>query len=171
MTIVIAFVVVVIASGVQVLALTRRDEVTSEPIYVNAAINAILIGLICRMVGPFIIAPTLAATTLMAYAAHPRFGRISVIAVILAAGVALPWLLELAGVLDSTYTFVDGTIVLRSPVVAFHALPVQIAFAMLLVAVLVVVAVLSRMMAARQREASRSVELQAWHLRQLVPTR
>jgi serine/threonine-protein kinase len=167
-TIVIAFVAVVVGLGMQVLLLTRRDQLTSAPIYVNACINAILIGLICRMVGPFIIAPTLAATTLMAYAAHPRLGRITVIAAILAAGVVIPWGLELAGVLESTYRFVDGTIVLRSPVIAFHAVPVQFAFALLLVALLAVVAVLSRMMAQRQHEANRRIELQAWHLRQLV---
>ena len=167
-TIVIAFVAVVAASGMQVVLLTRRTALTSGPIYLTACTNAILIGLICRMVGPFIIAPTLAATTLMAYAAHPRFGRISVIAAILAAGVAVPWALELAGVVEPTYRFVDGTIVLRSPVITFQAMPVQFAFAMLLVAVLVVVSLLSRMMAQRQREASRRVELQAWHLRQLV---
>jgi serine/threonine-protein kinase len=167
-TLVIAFAAVVVGSGLQVLALIRREQLSSAPIYVNACINAVLIGLIARIVGPFIIAPTLVLTTLMAYAAHPRFGKIGVIAVILAAGVVVPWGLELAGVLESTYQFVDGSIVLRSPVITFHSVPVQLAFALLLVALLVVVAVLSRAMAQRQHEANRRVELQAWHLRQLV---
>ena len=170
-TLIIAFVAVVVASGIQVLVLTRRETLTSAPIYLSACTNAILIGLIARMVGPFIIAPTLVATTLMAYAAHPRFGRISVIAAILAAGVAIPWGLELVGVLESTYRFVDGTIVLRSPVITFKAMPVHVQFAFalqLLVAVLAIVAPLSRMMAQRQHDVSRRVELQAWHLRQLV---
>jgi hypothetical protein len=70
-SIVLAFVGVVIASGLQMLTLIRRDRLTSAPIYLNACINAVLIGLICRIVGPFIVAPTLATTTLMAYAAHP----------------------------------------------------------------------------------------------------
>jgi len=47
-------------------------------------------------------------------------------------------------------------------------MPVQFALALLLVALFGVVAVLSRTMAERQRESSRQVELQAWHLRQLV---
>jgi len=94
-----------------------------------------------------------------------------VIAAILAASVAVPWALELAGVLSSTYEFVDGSIVLHSSVVVFRSAPVQVAFALLLVALLAVVALLSRMMAERQRDASRRVELQAWHLRQLVPAR
>jgi hypothetical protein len=47
---------------------------------------------------------------------------------------------------------------------------VQLAFLVLLLALLAVVAVLSRMMAQRQRDANRRVELQAWQLRQLVPS-
>jgi len=166
---VVAFAALALASAFQVYRLTHRDRITSGGIYFNACINALLIGLICRMVGPFIIAPTLVATTLMGYAAHPRFGRISIIAMILASSVLVPWGLELVGAVAPTYKFVDGTLVLDSPIVSFHSAPVQIAFAVLLVALLAVVAVLSRMMAERQREASRRFELQAWHLRQLVP--
>lgn len=166
---VIAFIALVIGSTVQVLNLARRERVTSAPIYLNACINAVLIGLVCRMVGPFIIAPTLVTTTLIGYAAHPRFGRITIIAAILASAVAIPWALELAGVLSPTYEFVNGTIVLHSSVIVFRSAPVQVAFAVLLVALLAVVAVLSRMMAQRQRRAARRFELQAWQLRQLVP--
>jgi len=84
--------------------------------------------------------------------------------------VFVPWGLELAGVLSPTYEFVNGTIVLHSSVIIFRSLPVQIAFALLLISLLAVVALLSRMMAQRQRDASRRAEMQAWHLRQLVPS-
>ncbi len=167
-TVVFVFVAVAIGSGLQMLLLVRRDRLTSAPIYFNACINAVLIAVICRIVGPFIIAPTLAMTTLTAYAAHPRFGRIWVVGAILGAGIAVPWILEIAGLLTPTYQFVAGTIVLRSPVIEFHALPVQIGLGLLLIALFSVVAVLSRTMAERQRESSRQVELQAWQLRQLV---
>src|SRR5262249_23240060 len=126
--------------------------------------------LVCRMVGPFIIAPTLVTTTLVAYAAHVRFGRIPIIAAILIASVAVPWALEGIGVLSSTYRFTDGELVLSSELVRFTAAPVQLAFAALLVTLVAVVAVLSRTIATRQRETTRQLELQAWHLRQIVPT-
>ena len=118
------------------------------------------------MVGPFLIAPTLALTTVMAYAAHPKFGRITVIAGILGASVAVPWLLELAGVLAPTYRFTpEGELVIASSVVRFTAVPVQIAFAALLVLVLVLllglVGLFSRGMARRQRDATRKLELHA----------
>lgn len=106
----------------------------------------------------------------MAYAAHPSFGSIRIVSAILAGAVAVPWFLEAIGVLESTYRFVNGELILSSPVVTFSAAPVQVAFAALLFLLVAVVALLTRVLAVRQRDATRKVELQAWHLRQLVPT-
>jgi len=168
--IVVAFGVLAVASSFQVFWLTRNEEITPTGIYVNACINAVLIGLVARMVGPFIIAPTLVITTLMAYASHPRFGRIRILSLILGCAVAVPWALELLGVLAPTYYFRDGEMVLTSPIVKFMPIPTQLAFALLLVSLVTVVALLSRSIATRQRDATRRLELQAWHLRQIVPT-
>jgi eukaryotic-like serine/threonine-protein kinase len=170
LTPVLAFTGLALLSGLQVYALTRSDRISAARIYLNAGINAALIALVCRMVGPFIIAPTLVTTTLVAYAAHVRFGRIQIIAAILIAAVAVPWALEAAGVLSPTYRFTGGELVLSSELVRFTAAPVQLAFAALLVTLVAVVAILSRTIATRQRETTRQLELQAWHLRQIVPT-
>ena len=78
------------------------------------------------------------------------FGRISIVAAILAAAVFVPWGLELLGVVSPTYEFMMATLVLHSPMVIFQSVPVQLAFALLLVALLAVVAVLSRAIAVRQ---------------------
>ena len=167
--IVAAFLSVAVASAVQIWTLTRQHRISTAGIYFNVCINAVLIGLVSRICGPFFVAPTLVATTLMAYAAHPRFGRIFVVSAILASSIFVPWGLELVGVLEPTYRFMSGALVLTSPVIAFRALPIQIAFAISLIALLGVVAVLSRMMAERQRAAARKLEIAAWHMRQLVP--
>jgi eukaryotic-like serine/threonine-protein kinase len=168
---VVAFAGLAAASALHVFLLSRRTDIRRGGIYANACLNAVLIALISRMVGPFIIAPTLATTTLMAYAAHPKFGRIAVVAGILGAAIAVPWALELAGVLAPTYRFTAaGELVLGSSVVRFSSAPVQVAFAMLLVALLAIVGLLSRVLARRQREATRALELHAWHLRQIVPS-
>jgi hypothetical protein len=163
-----AYVGIALGSGAHVLALTRRTKLTSSVIYLNACINAALIAIVCRLVGPFIIAPTLVMTTLMSYAAHPRFGRIGVLSLIMAMAVLVPWGLELLELLPSTYEFQNGKLVLESPAIAFHSLPVQLAFVGVLVSLLGVVALLSRQMAMRQRAVGERAELQAWHLRQLV---
>jgi serine/threonine-protein kinase len=168
--VVIVFALLAIASSIQVFWLTRKEHITSAGIYVNACINALLIALVARMVGPFIIAPSLVITTLLGYASHPQFGRIRILAVILGCAVAVPWTLELVGVLSPTYDFRGGEIVLSSPIIEFTAEPTQLAFALLLVSLVTVVALLSRSIALRQRAVNRKLELQAWHLRQIVPT-
>src|SRR5262245_21489769 len=106
----------------------------------------------------------------MAFAVHPRFGRIGVISVILSAGVAAPWLLEVVGVLEPTYHFEGGAIVLATPSITFAPTPVLLAFAVLLVVNSAITAVLIRTMAYRQREVAKQIELQAWQLRQIMPT-
>ncbi len=168
---VVAFAALALGTALHVFALSRRNDISRFRLYLNACINAVLIGLISRMVGPFIIAPTLTVTTLMAYAAHPKFGRVTVMAAILGASVALPWALELVGLLAPTYHFTaGGELVMASSVVRFSSLPVQLAFALLLVLLLAVVGLLSRGIAQRQRDATRELELHAWHLRQVVPS-
>ncbi len=94
---IVALQLLALASAAQIYFMTRGERVPVVGIYASAVINAVLVGMICRMVGPFIIAPSLAGATLIAFAAHPRFGHIGIIAAILGAGVAVPWLLELAG--------------------------------------------------------------------------
>ena len=111
----------------------------------------------------------LVLVTLMAYASHPRFGKIPVLAGILSASVLVPWGLELIGVLEGTYSFRDGALTLSSSVVQFSSVPVQLAMAAVLVSLIGVVAVLTRGLAMRQRDAARKLELHAWQLRQIVP--
>ncbi len=168
-TFVIAFAALSLISAGQVMLMLRNEKITPAPLYLNAVINALLIGVVCRMTGPFIIAPALVLVTLMAYASHPRFGKIPILATILSASVLVPWGLELVGVLDTTYSFDDGALTLSSSVVQFSSVPVQLAMAAVLVALIGVVAVLTRGLAMRQRDAARKLELHAWQLRQIVP--
>ncbi len=166
--VVVAFALIALLSAGQIYWMSTRARIPRRGIYASACINAVLIALVCRIVGPFVIAPTLVLTTLMAYAIHPMFGRIRVVAAILTAGVAVPWILEVAGVVSPTYQFADGAMILTSPAVAFSAGPVQLAFAVLLALLVAIVAVLLRAMSTRQREVTQQIELQSWHLRQVV---
>ncbi|HEY0192696.1 MAG TPA: protein kinase [Kofleriaceae bacterium] len=168
---IVAFAALALISSAQLVMLSRRDDISLVRIYGNAVINAVLIGLVAHIVGPFIIAPTLAATTLIAYAAHPRLGKVGVMAALFGAAVVVPWGLELAGWVDKSYWFTPaGELVIRSSVIRFSSAPVQLAFALLLITLLGVVGVLSRGLARRQRDAARQLELHAWHLRQVVPS-
>ena len=53
--------------------------------------SAVLIAVICRLVGPFIIAPTLVTTTLIGFAAHPSFGSIRIVSAILGVGLEIKY--------------------------------------------------------------------------------
>jgi serine/threonine-protein kinase len=170
-TVVVAFTAVTLLTVIHVWAMSRQNRIPHAAIYANSVINAVLIAIVCRLVGPFVIAPTLVVTTLMAYAVHPAFGRMPIIAATLACGVFVPWALEAAGAIEPTYHFVNGSIVLTSPSVTFSSIPVQIGFALVLVMLVLVTAILLRYMSTRQREVTKQIELQAWHLRQLVAPR
>ena len=167
----IAFTICAALSAVQIYVMSLQTKLPRASLYVSAVINAVVIALVARLVGPFLIAPTLVLTTLMAFAVHPMFGRTWIVSAILTLGLAVPWLLETIGVLAPTYRFDVGAIVLSSPTLMFTALPVQVAFALILFWLVLITAVLLRTMGMRQREAAKQIELQAWHLRQLVTTR
>jgi tRNA A-37 threonylcarbamoyl transferase component Bud32 len=167
-TVIAAFATTAAVSAVQIYAMSLKQKIPVASIYASAVINAVLIGLVSRIVGPFMIAPTLVLTTLMAFAVHPMFGRTWIIATVLTLGLAVPWLLEGLGVLAPTYRFEAGTIVLTSPTVTFSAVPVQLALALIMFWLVLITAVLLRTMGLRQRDAAKRIELQAWHLRQLV---
>ena len=169
-SLIVAFVVFAVLSSVHSIVLTHRTRVTAAPVYLSVALNAVVIGIVCRMVGPFIIGPTLVIVTLLAFASHPGFGRVSVVATILSASVLVPWILELVGVLEPTYRFTEAGIVVMSGALKLSSLPTQLAFGTVLIALVVIVAVWVRGLATRHRELMSRLELQAWHLRQIVPT-
>ncbi len=164
-----AFTVLPIAVSLHLVVQVRRRRITPTGLYVSVCINAALIALVCCVVGPFTIAPWLATTTLMAYAVHPQLGHLRAIAGILGAAVIVPWTLELVGAIARTHEFVDGKLVLTSPGLAYREAPFEMALALVFVMLMIVVSLLSRRIATRLRDVSQQVELQAWHLRQLVP--
>jgi serine/threonine-protein kinase len=169
-TLVIALAAVSLLASAQVHWMSRRNDFPYGAIYMSSVIIAVLIALVARIAGPFLIAPTLVLTNLMAYAVHPRFGRMPTIAAILTAGVAVPWFLEVVGVLEPTYRFEGGALVIASPAIMFSSAPMQLGFAVLLVLNSGITAVLLRSMASKQREITKQIELQAWQLRNIVPT-
>ncbi len=167
--IVVALAPLAVLTAVHIWWITRKPGLTLSSLYVNVALNALLIALIVRVSSPFCFAPTLVAITLMAYMAHPRFGRASVVAALLSCGVLVPWLLEEIGVLSPTYRFVNGGLELQSSALNFSALPMQVASLGALGSACIVVIALSRNIAARQRHAAERLETAAWQIRDLVP--
>jgi serine/threonine-protein kinase len=123
-----------------------------------------------RGVGPWILAPAMVAVTSSAIIALPQL----VDRPILTIGVALatllaPVVLEALGVFSPTWSLHDGAIVERSAALRLEG-PWAIALLVVAhVAMVVVNLVLARTVAVARRDAHRRAEMQAWHLRKLVP--
>jgi hypothetical protein len=82
--------------------------------------------------------------------------------------VLAPWLLEFVGWIPRTMRVIDGDLVLHTDIVHVSLLGAQLGLVLYVVATLIAAGYLAHQIGMRQREAIRSVELQAWHLRQLV---
>ncbi len=131
--------------------------------------NACLIGMFARLATPFLVAPGLAAATMLAFATHPREGKLVPMGLVLGSGVLVPWLLELTGVLSPSMFVRHGALVLDSPVVSTDLQHVAFVLAAYAVGLIGVVGLYARGMARKQRDAQRVQHVQAWQLRQLVP--
>jgi serine/threonine-protein kinase len=149
--------------------LTRRGDIDRN-IYYVLAINALLTALLSRMFTPFLIAPGVATATVTVFAAHPRGARTSVAWAVLAIAVLGPWALELAGVWGQTMWAAGGSLVLESPAIRIHSPETEVALALAFLVLLAVAGAIARTIARGRRDAQREMLVQAWHLRQLVPT-
>ena len=139
-------------------------------LWVTAAANCVLIAILARMFSPMLVAPGLAAATMLGFCMHPRFGKTWLLVAGLALGVLGPWFLELAGVFEPSVGSFGRSLTVTSPAGALDGARFQIAHALFVTSLLAAVGMLAREMARTQRSARRAAHLQTWHLQQLVPT-
>jgi serine/threonine-protein kinase len=132
--------------------------------------NVALIFVMARMFTPFLIAPGLAVGTLLTVSLHPKFGRTWFLIAAMSAAVVVPWLGEVVGVWPPTISSVDGGILLQPPGGDLKAFEMQIALVAYVVALCTIVGLLARRVVESERSTRRTSYVQAWHLRQLVPS-
>jgi eukaryotic-like serine/threonine-protein kinase len=120
-----------------------------------------------RVFGPLVLGPTLIATYTLTIQIHPSRTMRRVVVVLAIVAMALPMVLELAGVLPSSYEFVDGRFEIVPQMLAF---PKAGSIALLIggsaVSMLLPAMFLGRVCAALSEAESRLL-VQAWHLRRL----
>jgi serine/threonine-protein kinase len=137
-----------------------------------AITNSALVGVVARMFTPFLIAPALAAMSVMTIVYTPttsRLTRATGMAIVSIVAVLGPWLLERTGVLSTTTTVDEHGILLRAAGTSGAEGPTLFVAALYTVALLAAAAGMANAMRARQRTAKRLAMVQAWQLRQLVP--
>jgi eukaryotic-like serine/threonine-protein kinase len=145
----------------------QRRPIDIRNINASWIVFCLLLGVISRMFTPFMVAPGLAATSVMMFGLDARTPWRSCIAGHIAA-VLGPWILELTGVLSVTTRAIGGDLLLRSDSVSITMPEAAISLAIYTVALIAIAGALTHQLAIAHRKAVRAIELQAWHLRQLV---
>jgi serine/threonine protein kinase len=167
----IALVVGIVLNGMVAMAVSRTKNRIGPP-WIWAAVvgNVVLIGIVAHIVNPFLVAPGIAGGTMMAFSLYP-FIRHWVLWLLLSASVLVPWLLEVAGYLPSTMSTENGDLVMHAPAIEFNSPQIAIALALYVLCLVGVTGLMARRLSDAQRDARRKLQVQAWHLRQLMPTR
>jgi eukaryotic-like serine/threonine-protein kinase len=132
--------------------------------------SAVLVAYFGRLIGPFLLPAGMATVAMAISANHPHLlvrPWISVVVYLVAA--LAPWGLELAGVLAPTYAVTGDGYLITTNVLVHEPVAGQLAIAGYIAAVIVVIGVLCMRLARLAQDTRRRAELQAWHLRQLVP--
>ena len=134
--------------------------------------NGALVAVVARMYSPFLIAPALAAMSVMTIVYVPTaswLSRARGMALITIVAVLGPWLLERAGVLSTTTTIDARGIVLNGTGTSGAEGPTLLVAVLYTIALLGAAASMAGQIRARERAVKQTMLLQAWQLRQLVP--
>ena len=146
----------------------QRRPISTADTYILAAVNATSIAVFARLFSPFLIAPTVAALAIVLIVLDARLRWFLILALTALAALG-PWLLEVTGVLSRTIsTTPTGDIVLHTPLLYARQPDFEIVTAIGVLAMLAFGGLTARRVALTHRQALRSIELQSWHLRQLV---
>jgi hypothetical protein len=160
---------VVVLGGSAVIG-SRMRELPSLGLVVLVALgNGLLITLLSRFAGPFVVLPAALCAAVMALISHPvTLSRPGLVLTIMCGGFCAPFGLEALGVWEPTWLVSGGALVSRSGFVDFSAPGVAALLVVLTLLVTVWTGYTTRALVVLRRDAQRRVELQAWHLRQLV---
>ena len=129
-----------------------------------------MLALLARFFTPLLVAPGVAAVTVMSYAQSPLTTRRSLLA---ATGLAVlavlgVWGAEACGLLSATMTVTGSTVVLTSPLGGMTTGPLVFVLVCYPIALIAIAAAISYAVATHGRAARRDLEVQAWQLRQLT---
>jgi hypothetical protein len=148
-------------------AARRGHTPTVRELYAAAALFAVLVGIVARLFSPFLMAPAMGAVSVMMFAVDPRTRWVP-LALLYLTAVLLPWAIEALGLLPRTMYQVGDDIALHSDLVNQRLPQALIGLVAFTAALMAISGYIAARLAQAQRRAVRTVELQAWHLRQLV---
>jgi serine/threonine protein kinase len=149
-------------------ARTGRTRVSVTLVLVTMVIIAF-----SRIAGPFVLTPIVACSVLISMSAIPElYGRPWLIIGTVTIATVTPFVLEALGVLQQTYGFDGGALVIRSDIFDMRDLALdKLTLVVTNVVFVVITGIVAYVINAQRASAQRQLHIQAWHLRQLIPTR
>jgi eukaryotic-like serine/threonine-protein kinase len=134
--------------------------------------NSLALGLASRMFGSFVLLPALVVNASVSLVAFPTLLRKPVLVLATMLGAYLiPLALEATGFWERTWWLAGGTVVTRPTAIDLSGTPAAIYLIVGGAAIIVVTSLYVRSIALAQRAAQRQLDIQAWHLEQLLPAR
>jgi serine/threonine-protein kinase len=133
--------------------------------------NALLMGAMTRMLGPFTFVPAMCCVIVMSAAAYPHFSgaRAWALIGIICVGFLVPIGLEEAGVITRTWDIVGNDLVNHPGALAVQGTATIILLVVATVATIAIAGLHAARIYGVNREAQHQLATQAWHLRQLLP--
>ena len=145
----------------------KPARTTGMDMYIALVTNLVLVGVTSWLFGPVLIAPGIAIVIAMAFGADTRLRATKVIGLSIAA-LLIPFSLEMLGLTPKSFQVYEGDVRIHTGSFSAQVPQAHVAFAFYFVMITLVSGLASRRLARNERAALRTVELQAWHLRQLV---
>jgi len=158
-------------ANIAILAHHARSDTKFHP-YLLAAGSALLILVLARMFSPFLVAPGTAAVTALGLMFGPAYvtrRSALVMIAVMSSAVLLPWLAETVGLISHTLTVNEAGINMDSPAMGTSTVPSQFILVGYTIALVTIGVTMGISRRDAERSARRTLHLQSWHLRQLVP--
>jgi serine/threonine-protein kinase len=147
--------------------MTRRRD---RRILWAVVFNFALMLLLSRILSPLVLVPGLAAATCVSLVTFPGLiDRRWLVISAMVASVVVPLVLEALGVWQNTWEFSGGKLTVWSTVLRFEGTPALVFLIGANIMMIVGMGVFARSLAHSRRIAGRQLEIQAWHLGQLLP--
>ena len=137
--------------------------------YLAIAGNLAIFALFAWMVSPVVIGPGPAIIMVTLLAAHRRLIRPWLLALLTVMAMLVPWGIEALEWSATRTSVVGSDLVLHTAAEKLDPMAMMVALVVYLVALVNLAALLSRLQDDDRRRARRTLQLQSWQLRQLVP--
>ena len=153
--------------------IARRTAVTGEThLPVTLVLMTMIVLAFSRILGPFVLTPIVACATLISATAIPSLANRRVLFTVWSViAMVLPLVLEWTGAVRPTYDIGGGYLLSTSDIFGMRGAPIdRITLIVANVLFVVITGLVALAINGRRREAQQQLAIQAWHLRQLLPT-